>query len=120
MTATSPTIRATVIGRGREVEGKHKDGTLVPLEIAVTPADISGQVMFVGLLRDITERREYESRIKMNEKIMRAVNQALGYVISDGLSTKEVFDGALSDLLDVTDSEYGFIGEILHRNTCRI
>lgn len=110
------TGRATVIGRGREVDGKHKDGTLVPLEIAVTPADINGQVMFVGLVRDITERREYEARIKMNEKILRAVNQALGSVISDGLSTREVFDGALADLLDLTDSEYGFIGEILHSN----
>ncbi len=107
---------STVMGRGREVEAKHKDGTSVPLEIAVTPAEISGQTMFVGMLRDITERREYEARIKTNEKIMRAVNQALGNVISDGLSTLEVFDGALADLLSVTDSAYGFIGEILHSN----
>ena len=110
------TGRAQIIGVGREVDGKHKDGTLIPIELAVTPAEMNDQLMYVGLLRDITERREYEERFRMNEKIMRAVNKALGNVINEGLSTREMFDSALTDLLDVTSSEYGFIGEILHRN----
>ena len=110
------TGRAEIIGIGREVEGRHKDGTSVPLDLVVTPADINDQVMYVGMLRDITERHEYEARFKMNNRIMRAVNTALGNVINEGLSTREVFDSALTDLLDVTQSEYGFIGEIKHRD----
>ncbi len=109
------TGRAQIIGTGREVDGRHKDGTMIPIELAITTAEISEQIMYVGLLRDITERREYEARFRMNEKVMRAVNQALGNVINEGLSTREMFDSALSDLLEVTESEYGFIGEILHR-----
>lgn len=110
------TGRAQIIGTGREVDARHKDGTLIPIELAVTPAEINEQTMYVGLIRDITERREYEARFRMNDRIMRAVNQALGNVINEGLSTREMFDSALSDLLDVTESEYGFIGEIRHRN----
>ncbi|MEM8768783.1 MAG: diguanylate cyclase [Pseudomonadota bacterium] len=107
---------ARIIGVGREVNGRHKDGTLVPIELSVTPAFINDQTMYVGLLRDITERREYEARFELNNRIMRAVNQALGNVINEGMSTREVFDTALEDLLDVTHSEYGFIGEIKHRD----
>lgn len=110
------TGRAQIIGTGREVDGRHKDGSTIPLELAVSPAQINEQIMYVGLLRDITERREYEARFQLNNKIMRSVNQALGNVINEGLSTREVFDSALEDLLDVTESEYGFIGEILHRD----
>ncbi len=110
------TGRSQIIGVGREVMGQHKDGTPVPLELAVTPAEINNQTMYVGLIRDITERREYEARFQLNNKIMRSVNQALGNVINEGMSTREVFDSALEDLLDVTQSEYGFIGEILHRD----
>ena len=103
-----------VIGIGREVTGRHSDGTSIPLELAVSPAEINDQPMFVGFLRDITERKEAEAEIRRNNKIMRAVNNALTNVINEGMSTREVFDRALEDLLEVTGSEYGFIGEILH------
>lgn len=110
------TGRAQIIGIGREVEGRHKDGTSIPLDLSVTPADINGQVMYVGMLRDITERREYEARFDMNNRIMRAVNTTLGNVINEGLSNREVFDSALTDLLEITRSDYGFIGEIKHKD----
>ena len=106
------TGRAQIIGTGREVDGRHRDGTTIPIELAVSPAQINEQTMYVGLLRDISERREYEARFERNSKIMRSVNHALGNVINEGMSTREVFDSALEDLLDVTESEYGFIGEI--------
>ena len=104
-----------MIGFGREVDGRHKDGQIIPLELAVTPAQLNGQTMFVGILRDITERRQSEELFRVNNKVMRAVNHALGNIINEGTSTREVFNTALEDLLDVSDSEYGFIGEILQR-----
>ncbi len=104
---------ANIIGVGREVEGRHRSGERIPMELAVTPAELNDQQMFVGVLRDVTERKEAEAAFRLNNRIMRAVNHALVNVINEGMSTREVFDTALEDLLEVTDSEYGFIGEIL-------
>lgn len=110
------TGRAHIIGIGREVDARHRDGQLVPVKLSVTSAQINNETMYVGVLHDITERKEQEALFRRNNKIMRSVNQALANAINEGLSTREVFDSALEDLLEVSDSEYGFIGEILHRN----
>jgi len=55
--------RPRIIGKVREVEGLRKDGTLFPLEIAVSEIRLGDRRVFSGTLRDITERREME-RIK--------------------------------------------------------
>ncbi|WP_052063782.1 PAS domain S-box protein [Nitrincola sp. A-D6] len=48
---------AQLIGSSRELEGLHKDGTLIPLELAVSEYLINDQVYYTGTLRDISERR---------------------------------------------------------------
>jgi len=45
------------IGTSREVMGQHKDGHLIPLELAVTEYQVNGQTMFAGTLHDISEQR---------------------------------------------------------------
>ncbi|HET6718817.1 MAG TPA: PAS domain S-box protein, partial [Rhodocyclaceae bacterium] len=46
-----------IIGIGREVEGRRKDGTLFPVDLAVSSYSIKGERFFTGILRDITERK---------------------------------------------------------------
>jgi two-component system sensor kinase FixL len=61
---------ARLIGIGREVEGVRKDGTRIPLDLAVSEfTDATGR-KFTGILRDLTERkqaaqwrREHESQL---------------------------------------------------------
>jgi two-component system, chemotaxis family, CheB/CheR fusion protein len=61
---------ARIIGIGREVEGLRKDGTRVPLDLAVSEFTDSTGRKFSGILRDLTERkqaaqwrREHESQL---------------------------------------------------------
>lgn len=54
------TGQAKVIGIGREVEGMRKDGSQFPIELAVTQMEVDDQLMFTGIVRDITERRQAE------------------------------------------------------------
>jgi two-component system CheB/CheR fusion protein len=49
---------ARIIGIGREVEGLRKDGTRVPLDLAVSEFTDSTGRKFTGILRDLTERRQ--------------------------------------------------------------
>lgn len=54
---------AKVIGSGREVAGRRKDGTEFPLEIGVSQMVIDDRVYFSGIVRDITERKNAEEKL---------------------------------------------------------
>ena len=45
---------AKIIGIGREVEGRRKDGTEFPLYLAISEFDVQGEKFFGGILRDMT------------------------------------------------------------------
>jgi two-component system, LuxR family, sensor kinase FixL len=57
------TGRAKIIGIGREVVGRRKDGTVFPMDLAVSELNVGGRRMFTGVVRDITERRRLEREI---------------------------------------------------------
>lgn len=60
---------AKVIGVGREVQAQRRDGTVFPIELSINEFFISGKRMFVGSIRDISERKAAESnfQVYMNE-----------------------------------------------------
>ncbi len=51
---------AKIIGIGREVTGRRKNGTTFPMDLAVSEIEIDGELMFSGIVRDITERKQME------------------------------------------------------------
>lgn len=53
-----------IIGIGRVVVGKRKDGNTFPMELAVGEAIIGGTRLFTGFVRDITERQENQKRLQ--------------------------------------------------------
>ncbi len=58
------TGEAKIIGRGREVAGRRKDGSVFPLDLAVTEFRIDSKRFFTGIARDITERKRMEQQLK--------------------------------------------------------
>lgn len=63
-----------IIGIGREVEGKRKDGSIFPLELSVSEMLVSGEKLFTGVVRDITERRQMD---KMKNEFISTVSHEL-------------------------------------------
>lgn len=55
-----PGGNSRVIGVGREVCGRRKDGSEFPVELAVSEMRLDGRRMFTGCVRDITERKHAE------------------------------------------------------------
>ena len=49
-----------IIGIGREVEGRRKDGSVFPMDLAVSRSTYQGQPLFIGSVRDITERKRMD------------------------------------------------------------
>ncbi|HYD31620.1 MAG TPA: PAS domain S-box protein [Azospirillaceae bacterium] len=63
-----------VIGRGREIQGRRKDGTLVPMEISVSSFHHQDQAFFAGIIRDISARKWAEKALlDANEMLERRV-----------------------------------------------
>jgi len=53
-----------VIGVGREVKGRRKDGSTFPMELSVGEARPGGRQVFVGIIRDITARKSAERMLR--------------------------------------------------------
>lgn len=52
-----------IIGIGREVRGRHRDGTEFPLELSVGEAATPEGRQFIGILRDLRQRKVVERRL---------------------------------------------------------
>ncbi len=65
------TGHAKIIGVGREVKGRRKDGSLFPLDLSVAEWREGCKSFFTGIMRDITLRKKQEKQV---ETLLHEVN----------------------------------------------
>jgi len=64
------------IGTTRELIGERKDKTLFPMELSVSEMRIGNEIGFIGILRDISERKRIESELIAARQEAERANQA--------------------------------------------
>jgi two-component system sensor kinase FixL len=57
------TGKRAIIGIGREVEGRRKDGSVFPLDLSVAEWERGGATYFTGIMRDVSRRRDAEAAL---------------------------------------------------------
>lgn len=71
-----------IINLVRDLNGRKKDGSLFPLELNVAPMKLAGRRGFVGVMRDITERKQAEQQLARAYRVQQVVNSLLSVSFS--------------------------------------
>ncbi|MEX0808372.1 MAG: PAS domain S-box protein [Dongiaceae bacterium] len=93
------TGKAKIIGIGREVEGRRKDGTTFPMDLSVGEAKQEGTPIYVGMIHDLTERKRVEQQLVQAQK-MEAVGHLSGGIAHDFNNLLTVISGNTEFLIE--------------------
>jgi two-component system, LuxR family, sensor kinase FixL len=58
-----------IIGKGREVKGKRKDGTTFPFLLSISEININGKQMFTGIIHDISELKKVQDALRKEKEL---------------------------------------------------
>jgi signal transduction histidine kinase len=101
-----------VVGRRREVAAVRKDGTVIPIELSVSAMRIGQTWKFTGIARGLSEQRRAARELARTNELLEAVRAILLDSITDE-DPHRLFDSMLQHLLRASQSEFGFVGEVL-------
>ncbi len=99
-----------IIGIGREIYGRHKDGHVFPIELTVSSTEVRGERLFTAVMRDVTRRKQDEAQMARQRHLIETISHAQSSYIA-GVDPLKFFKGMLPNILDLADSEFGFIAE---------
>jgi two-component system CheB/CheR fusion protein len=89
--------QARIIGIGREVVGRRKDGDEFPMDLAVSEVRLADRRIFTGFVRDISDRKRLEKEIL---EISDREQRRIGHDLHDGLCQQLAGIELLSQVLE--------------------
>lgn len=104
-----------IIGIGREVVGRRRDGSVFPMDLSVGEALRGGERIFIGIVRDITSRKEAEKAIQSTIEELEAFSYSVAHDLKAPLRATASFAEALvedyGDQLD--DDAHDYLNRII-------
>jgi len=96
-----------IIGIGREVSGRRKNGSVFPMDLAVGEAQADGETIFVGLVRDLSERKAAELALRERESRLRSILDTIpdGIIVIDEHGVIQSFSHAAERLFGYSEGE---------------
>ncbi|MCS6849993.1 MAG: PAS domain S-box protein [Gemmataceae bacterium] len=93
------TGKAQLLGVGRQLDGRRKDGQVIPLEIALSKVRVADQSFTIAVVRDLSERRRVEEALRLQALTFANISDA---VIITGL------DGRIIDWNPAAERVFGY------------
>ena len=96
-----------------ELQSIRKNGETLfcSSKITIFTHPVYGEV-WLGSFNDITQRKLNETKLSSSLKLSQAMSDALTSYMTNPTDIQPIFEHMLDELLALTDSQYGFIGEI--------
>lgn len=92
-------------GKIRESEGRRKNGSLFPIDLTISEASYHGRRLFIGFVRDLSERRKIEERMqKLHAERLNAMGElatGLAHELNQPLSATTIYLKAARRLLQM-------------------
>jgi PAS domain S-box-containing protein len=113
------TGRAGIIDIGREVVGQRKDGTVFPLDLAISEVWLGERRLFTGILRDVTQRKEAEEKLARQNMEARLLFGATD-IGSEAASIEEAFQKCVHLLGETTGWPVGHVYRLAEDGTAEL
>ncbi|MDZ5646512.1 PAS domain S-box protein [Nitrospirillum sp. BR 11828] len=96
-----------IIGIGREVTGLRRDGTTFPMELSVGEAQQDGPPAYIGIIRDISDRRAAEQALRNREARLASIIETIpdALIVIDGQGLIRSFSPAAQRMFGYTEGE---------------
>ncbi|ACJ28397.1 PAS domain protein [Shewanella piezotolerans WP3] len=85
-----------IIGKGRELMAQHKEGELFPIELSISKMILDGELLFLGLVKDLSDVKRAQVAAQRTESILLATLEGS----KDGLITIDI----TGEIQEVNDS----------------
>ncbi|HYN90142.1 MAG TPA: PAS domain S-box protein, partial [Ardenticatenaceae bacterium] len=101
------TGHTSVLGLRFETVAKRKGGGEFPVELAITRIPVDGPPVFTGFIRDITQRRQAEERLRETNATLQALIQAspLASVVLDPDGSVQLWNPAAERIFGWSEEE---------------
>lgn len=94
-----------------ESRQRRKDGSSIPVEVTLGLAHLPCGPVVIGIVRDITRRKEAEENLQRQIALTAAINRVLQGALQ-AKTDAEVARICLSEAEELTGSKFGWIGEV--------
>lgn len=109
---------ANIIGKGRDVYGQKKDGSLFPFRLGVNKVDFSGRTIYAGFIHDLSKEKEAEAKIlhyaSQLEKLVEERTLSLQELVSDLQHAKEAVSKSLEKEKELNQLKSRFVSMASH------
>lgn len=101
-------------GRRFELMALTRSGKKIPIELTISRIVANGEMLLSKFIRDLSHEKDAELKIKRTSDLLGAVGQLQSRFITGSSADRvKTFEELLKLLLKFTESEYGFIAEVL-------
>jgi two-component system sensor kinase FixL len=106
-----------IIGMGREVTGRRRDGSTFPVHLAVGEMSVGGERRFTGIVHDLTARVQLEERVREQSSLARIGEMAavLAHEVKNPLAAVRGAIQVIGGRLPPGNKDAPIIKEVLSR-----
>lgn len=107
-----------IIGIGREVTGRKKQGTLFPFRLAVSEVLLHDRIIYTGIIHDLTEVKNTEAQLiqltqELETRVQHRTNE-LEKTVNDLLETKKELQVSLAKERELNELKSRFVSMASH------